>query len=279
METELWTRWVGPSRIGYFVRRNACYLSLSCTEVSKTVEQLLGLFKWIDGALFDSFLKEKKSPAVSISGFNRNSNLCWTLYTLQFRTKIRFMFYFPDVMYREILTDFSSSSFLLYIYSDAIFIWDVFIYRPNIFDIFIALSYWSRHILFLRTVCFLLRRRARVLILISFIFKCRLLTLKERKRLIIFSVYFCTNIYQGGVNRCLNRCLDFLILRTRWVGYLWISLLSMFTVPICRRLKDTVTHFSTPLWTCASTHKHSCQPLQHFVLESYLLMGEIVALN
>lgn len=111
METELWTRWVGPSRIGYFVRRNACYLSLSCTEVSKTVEQLLGLFKWIDGALFDSFLKGKKSPAVSISGFNRNSNLCWTLYTLQFRTKIRFMFYFPDVMYREILTDFSSSSF------------------------------------------------------------------------------------------------------------------------------------------------------------------------
>lgn len=98
-------------------------------------------------------------------------------------------------------------------YSDAIFIWDVFIYWPNILDILFL--YRSRHVF--RTVCYLLRRRARVLLLISFIFKCRLLTLKERKRLIIFSVYFCTNIYQRGCQSVYYRCLDFLILRTRWL--------------------------------------------------------------
>lgn len=42
-----------------------------------------------------------------------------------------------------------------------------------------------------------------------FIFKCRLLTLKERKRLIIFSVYFCTNIYKWGVSIGVNRCFGF----------------------------------------------------------------------
>lgn len=81
METELWTRWVGPSRIGYFVRRNACYLSLSCTEVSKTVEQLLGLFKWIDGALFDSFLKGKNHQLFQFQD-SIATQICAELYTL-----------------------------------------------------------------------------------------------------------------------------------------------------------------------------------------------------
>lgn len=56
-------------------------------------------------------------------------------------------------------------------------------------------------------------------LLISFIFKSRVLTLKERKRLIIFSVYFCTEIYKRGCQSVNNRCLDFLIFKN-WAGWL-----------------------------------------------------------
>ncbi len=78
---------------------------------------------------------------------------------------------------------------------------DVFIYWPSSFYVLVRTP---------ASVCLLLQRRARVLTFV-FIFKCRLLTLKERKPLIIFSVYFCTKYIKGGGGGVSIGVLDFLI--------------------------------------------------------------------
>lgn len=110
--------------------------------------------------MFDSFIKGILNHQLFKFQDSNASQICAELYTLyNSGPKFFYCFFSSDFMYREILTDFSSSSFLLYIYSDAIFIWDVFIYWPNILDILFL--YRSRHVF--RTVCYLLRRRARVL--------------------------------------------------------------------------------------------------------------------
>ena len=154
---------------------------------------------------------------------------------------------------------------------------------------------WSSHVfsysssigLYTCPSCFLLRRRARVLqtIFLScfFIFKCRLFwTLTKRgNSLIIFSVYFCTNLYQkwgrgagrGGGGRChpsvcslqipLYWILFFLLNFKDPAGWfsVWISPPFTFTTPICFLKAQLHISSEPPVETCAPTAPVLEQPL------------------